>query len=286
MSVFPNISARTAAAAVLGHPVRHSLSPLLHNAWLADAGVDAVYLALETTPERFATVIAGCRGGLLRGVNVTIPFKEQALALADQISARAAAAGAANLLIFAEDGHILADNTDGQGMLDAFARQAPAWRPRSGPVLILGAGGAARGALAALISAGVPRVHLVNRSRDRAEGLAHLFPDKVSVWDRSELAPLETLSAVINATSLGLGGGDGPPFDLSRLHSAAVVMDMVYKPLKTRFLSSAEARGLTTVDGLAMLIGQARPSFEQLFGAPPPDVDVRSLALRALGETP
>jgi shikimate dehydrogenase len=278
------ITGAAMVAGIIGRPVTHSLSPVLHNAWIEAAGLNAVYAPLAPTADGFQALVNGLRGGVIRGVNVTIPFKEEALAAADELSDRARLAGAANLLLFRADGTVFADNTDGLGMLGALAVQAPGFDPRSGPAVILGAGGAARGAAAALVLAGAPEIRIVNRTLDRAQALAQDLGPTVSAVS-VEAAPADA-SLIINATSLGLGGGDGPDIDLAAAPLTAVVLDMVYKPLRTAFLHRAADLGLTTVDGLEMLIRQAVPSFEAFFDrAPPADVDVRALALRAVGET-
>lgn len=274
-------------AGVAGCPVTHSLSPVIHNAWIAAAGLDAVYVPFNVPEDGFAAFATALRGGVIRGINVTIPFKETALELSDQADPLARMAGAANLLTFAADGGIVARNTDGPGMLGAILEQAPGFDPAAAPAVILGAGGAARGAAAALVLAGVPAVRLINRSLARAAGLAEALGGVVSAHaldDHPDV--LEDAGLVINATSLGLGGGPGPEIDFAVLNPSAVVMDMVYKPLDTQFLRQARARGHRTVDGLEMLIRQAAPSFEAFFGqAPPAGVDVRTLCLQALGAT-
>jgi shikimate dehydrogenase len=277
------ISGATVVAGVAGAPVAHSLSPLIHNAWLAAAGIDAVYVAFSPPAEGFAAFAKGLAGGAVRGLNVTVPFKEAALALADEASAAAQRAGAANLLVFEPDGTIRADNTDGIGLLAALAEQAPGFDVRRGPAVILGGGGAARGVAAALVAAGAPQVRLINRTEARAEAIAAALGAGVQALAASAAA-FEDAALVVNATTLGLGGGAGPALPFERTPPSAVVMDMVYRPLRTEFLARAAAAGRTTVDGLAMLVGQARPSFEALFGAPPPDIDVRGLCLAALGE--
>jgi shikimate dehydrogenase len=224
----------------------------------------------------------------MRGFNVTVPFKEQVLSLADDISARAGAAGAANLLVFAEDGRILADNTDGVGLLAAFALQAPAFQLSASPTVILGAGGAARGAAAAFIAAGAPEIRMINRSVERIQGIADILGERIQPfsWGNADAA-LDGAGALINATTLGLEGGQPLQLDLSILPRTAVVMDMVYRPLHTPLLVRARADGHPIVDGLEMLIGQARPSFEAFFGRlPPRAVDVRALVLSALGSHP
>ena len=258
------ISGKTIVAGVAGAPVRHSLSPILHNAWLAAAGIDGVYVPFAPPEDGFPAFVSGLRRGAVAGINVTIPFKEEALAAADLTSDLARAAGAANLLLFRADGRIEARNTDGQGLLDSLSRQAPGFDPRSGPALVLGAGGAARGAVAALLEAGAPRIDVCNRTLQRAQGLAASFGGRVHAWDRTDI-PAPNAAVIINATSLGLGGGPGPDLPWAALDRTAVVMDMVYRPLRTDFLAQAQNCGHRTVDGLEMLIRQAAPSFE-----PPP----------------
>ncbi|HUO22833.1 MAG TPA: shikimate dehydrogenase [Caulobacteraceae bacterium] len=279
-----SVSAKTVLAGVVGAPVRHSLSPRLHNAWLEAAGIDAVYAAFAPEPERFERFVEGLRGGVIAGLNVTIPFKARALAIADEADALSRAAGAANLLLFRPDGQIEARNTDGAGLIGAFRQQAPQVDFTAGPVVIFGAGGAARGAAAALMGAGSPEVRIVNRTVGRAEALAAMLGPSVRAFAAEQtLAVVEDAVALINATSLGLGGGEGPAVPWARTPARAVAMDMVYKPLRTGFLTEAAQCGRATVDGLEMLIRQAIPTFEALFGAPPPpQVDVRGLLLRAL----
>ena len=278
------ISGTTTVAGVVGAPVRHSLSPLIHNAWIEAAGVDGVYVVLAPTAEHFPKLLDGLRGGALRGLNVTLPFKEAALAAADRASERARRAGAANLLVFESDGTISADNTDGEGLLWAFSEQAPNLDITARPVVVLGAGGAARGAVAALLDAGAPEVRIVNRTLARAEAIAEAVGGPVTVHEWGGLREAMTASSVvINATSLGLAGKDPLAVSFDGLQAGAVVMDMVYRPLRTAFLARAASEGFTTVDGLAMLIGQAAPSFKAFFGqTPPTSVDVRRLALAAL----
>jgi len=285
------ISGQTLVAGVVGWPVRHSMSPLIHNHWLQAGAVDGVYVAFSPPQDGFAAFASGLRGGAIQGLNVTLPFKEQALSLAgglgDQVSDIARLSGAANLVLFDADGTVRVDNTDGEGLLYAFARQAPSLNLTSAPVVILGAGGAARGAAAALILAGVPLVHIVNRTLDKAQSIASALGPKVQTFDpvRAEAA-FDGAGAVINATSLGLGGGEGPALPWQTVSEGTVFMDMVYKPLETEFLAKAKARGHQTVDGLDMLIGQARPSFEAFYGAAAgPLVDVRALALAQLSAT-
>jgi shikimate dehydrogenase len=275
------ITAQTRLAGVTGDPVRHSLSPVIHNAWIEAAGLDAVYAAFPVKQDHFAEMVRGLASDAAVGLNVTIPYKEAAAGIADRRTPAVERAGAANVLTF-RDGLILADNTDGAGLLAALgdAGFAP-----SGPVVVLGAGGAARGAVLSLLDAGVPSIRLINRSLDRAQAIAAGNP-RISVhgWDKAAKA-LDGVAAVINATSLGMTRQPRLELSLEVAPPTAVVMDMVYRPLKTGLLRAAETRGNPTADGLSMLIAQARPSFEAFFGRPPPaGVDVRALCEAALGE--
>lgn len=262
----------TIRAGVAGQPIAHSLSPLIHGLWIEAAGLDATYEPFGPADETgFAALIAEVRSGALRGLNVTAPFKEQALALADDVSPMARACGSANLLVFS-DGRLSADSTDGAGLMAALAEQAPDLSVAGAPVVVLGAGGAARAAAAALKTAGA-EVSILNRTAARAETLAADLGVTIAGPDAVHEAAL-----IVNALSVP------PKVDIAALRPDAVLMDMTYRPLITPFLSAGRARGLTVVDGLAMLIGQARPSFEALFGRAPPPVDVRASVLRALGE--
>jgi len=260
----------TVDVGVVGQPVIHSLSPFIHSAWIKAAGIDACYGSYgPKDADQFKALMDWGRRGGLRGLNVTAPFKELALLLADEIGATAAVSGSANLLVF-EDGKIAADSTDGAGLMAALAEQAPDLDLVGRPVVVLGAGGAARAAVAALNAAGA-RVGVLNRTRGRAEALVAEIGGSVVGTDALAGAAL-----VVNALSVP------PVVDVSSLRPQAVLMDMTYRPLMTAFLTAGRERGLTVVDGLAMLIGQARPSFRAMFGIDPPDVDVREIALRVL----
>jgi shikimate dehydrogenase len=263
----------TMVAGVAGQPIAHSLSPVIHGAWITAAELDAVYERFgPADADGFAALVHQGRSGAVRGLNVTAPFKEQALALADEASETARACGAANLLVF-ENGRVRADSTDGLGLMAALAEQAPDLNVAGRPVVVLGAGGAARAAAAALKAAGA-EIGVLNRTVERARTLADDLG--VVVVDAGALGEA---ALVVNALSVP------PAIDPARLRFDVVLMDMTYRPPLTAFLAGGRARGLTTVDGLAMLIGQAGPSFRALFGVEPPDVDVRARALAAMGET-
>jgi shikimate dehydrogenase len=277
------ITGATLVAGVAGAPVRHSLSPIIQNAWLEAAGIDGVYVPFSPCGDDFARFAEGLRGGVIRGLNVTLPFKEAALSVSDEVSERAERAGAVNLLVFDADGQITGDNVDGLGLLGAFEAQAPGFDPRQGPVVIIGAGGGARGGAAAFVIAGAPEVRIVNRTLARAEMVAGALGDKVHAYGLDEAAAaFAGAAAVINATSAGLAE---ETFDLplEATPAEAVIMDMTYKPLETPLLARARTLQRRTVDGLEMLIRQAAPSFSAFFGhAPPADVDVRALCLAVL----
>jgi shikimate dehydrogenase len=267
------ITGAAAVAGIAGDPIAHSLSPVMHNAWLAAAGMDGVYVPFRPRdPAGFEALIAAGRSDLLQGLNVTAPFKAQAFGLADTATERARRVGSANILVF-EDGRVHADSADGEGLLLALAEQASALKLMDSLVVVLGAGGAARAAVGSLVDAGA-EVRLLNRSRDRADALAAELGDRVSVADDD--AVIRDAALIINALSVQ------PTVDLDQLSAGAVVMDMTYRPVETAFLKAARARSLTTVDGLAMLIGQAAPSFEALFRRPPPPLDLRPLLLAHL----
>lgn len=286
-------------AAIVGQPVHHSMSPFLHNAWLRTMKMNGVYAAFGPKDEHaFERLILSCRSNGIKGLNITAPFKAQALALADTVAESARHCGSANVLTFDDDGYVHAQSTDGYGLIRAFELQAPDCDLKSGPVVIMGAGGASRAAVAAMLEAGSPEVRIVNRTLARAEELVfafqtdqshiHLtgkektisFRQKVTAFELTEVDRAFTGAvAVINAAS----GGPLPLFDA--LGDNATIMDMTYRPLKTNWLKAAEERGLKTVDGLGMLIEQARPSFEAFYGQlPDADFDIRGLALQFLGE--
>ncbi|CAH0145673.1 shikimate dehydrogenase [Roseomonas sp. CECT 9278] len=252
-------------AGVLGWPVSHSRSPRLHGHWLATLGIDGAYLPLPVHPDRFATAVHALADLGFRGANVTIPHKQAAFDVCHSVDATARRAGAVNTLVF-RDGRIEGSNTDGFGFLESVRAGVPGWQPAAGPAVLLGAGGAARAVAAALLDAGCPRVTLVNRSRARAEALAGDLGGPIVVAD---VPPLHDAALLVNTTALGMQGQPPLQLDLAPLPAQAVVVDIVYVPLETPLLAAARARGLRAVDGLGMLLHQARPGFEAWFGAAP-----------------
>jgi shikimate dehydrogenase len=268
-------------AAVIGHPIAHSLSPRIHRAWIAAQGLDATYDAVDVAPGDLKAFVERHRGGeALRGVNVTIPHKEDALALADGADEAATRAGAANVLLFRTDGVVQARNTDGLGLLEALRIKIPDFDPKTCRVQILGASGAARGAVAAFVAEGNTNIVIANRTQEKAEALAEAFGVNTAPWSGLKVSP--GAEVVINATSMGLGETPSPRLEWPSPSGPGVALDMVYGA--PGFLADAARQGWNTVDGLEMLIGQAAPSFEAFFKVPPPE-NYRALALVAL-ETP
>ena len=259
------LSGHARLAGVFGHPVTHSRSPRLHGFWLQRYGIDGAYIPLGVAPSGFAAAVRALVNLGFRGANVTIPHKLAAFEICDAVAPFARRAGAVNTLIF-RDGRIEGSNTDGFGFLESIREAAPGWRADAGPAVLLGAGGAARAIAAALLDAGVPRVTLVNRTAAKAEALARDLGGPIHVADRP---PLEDAALLVNTTSLGMQGQPGLEVDLAPLPASAVVADIVYVPLETRLLAAARARGLIAVDGLGMLLHQARPGFEAWFGVAP-----------------
>ena len=259
------LSGHARLAGVFGHPVTHSRSPRLHGFWLQRYGIDGAYIPLGVAPGGFGAAVRALVDLGFRGANVTIPHKLAAFEICDAVAPFARRAGAVNTLIF-RDGRIEGSNTDGFGFLESIREAAPGWRADAGPAVLLGAGGAARAIAAALLDAGVPRVTLVNRTAAKAEALARDLGGPIHVADRP---PLEDAALLVNTTSLGMQGQPGLEVDLAPLPASAVVADIVYVPLETRLLAAARARGLVAVDGLGMLLHQARPGFEAWFGVAP-----------------
>jgi shikimate dehydrogenase len=267
------ITGSTRLAGVLGWPVAHSRSPLLHGAWLARHGVDGAYVPLPVRPEAFGAAVRGLAACGFAGANVTIPHKQAALALCDRLEASAARAGAVNTLVFDKRG-TTGFNTDGWGFLEHL--RACGIDPAAGPALLLGAGGAARAIAASLQE--FAAVTLCNRSLDRAAEVAAALPGaEVLGWERRDAA-LGDFALVVNTTSLGMRGQPELEFSLDRAAPSLAVADIVYAPLETRLLARARGKGLRTADGLGMLLHQARAGFQAWFGVlPEADQAVRDL---------
>lgn len=275
----------TIRAGVIGYPVRHSLSPLIHSYWLGRHGIDACYEALPIAPENLKEGVAELVRGGYAGFNVTLPHKIAVMALCDTIDPVAEAIGAVNTVVIGKQGKLHGRNTDAFGFMANLEEQQPQWRQTPndylGPALVLGAGGAARAVVYALAQAGVGEIRICNRSAERAQALAQEgFCEGCAcavAWDkRSEAAAAAGL--IVNTTALGMTGQPELDFDLSAAREDAAVYDIVYRPLLTGLLLQAQARGQRTVTGLGMLLHQARPAFAAWFGVMP-EVDADLIRL-------
>lgn len=273
---------RIPLAGVIGCPVGHSRSPVLHGHWLKVHGLAGHYVPMHVAPEDLELVLRALPAAGFVGANVTLPHKEAALALADEVSATAKKIGAANTLTF-RDGRILADNTDGYGFIQNLRDGVRDWQANDGPALVLGAGGAARAVLVALAEAGVPQIWLANRTRARAEALAADLGLAVTVLDWVDYADvLPQAALVVNTSSLGMDGQPALDLPAAALRPETVVTDIVYAPLETVLLRDARARGCRVVDGLGMLLHQAVPGFERWFAhRPVVDAGLRRAVLGA-----
>lgn len=264
------LTGKAKLAGVMGWPVGHSRSPRLHGFWLERHRIDGAYVPLAVRPEHAVQAIRALPALGFAGCNVTVPHKETALATADEADMVARRIGAVNTLVVLPDGTIHGMNTDAHGFLANLQQRAPGWRVNAGPAVVLGAGGAARAVVAALIDVGAPQVRVVNRNIARAEALAKSIggPVRVMPWE-SRAATLGDAALLVNTTTLGMTGQ--PPLDLSldKLPLNAVVNDIVYVPLETDLLHRARERGNTAVDGIGMLLHQARPGFAAWFGVEP-----------------
>jgi shikimate dehydrogenase len=255
------------AACLIGWPAAHSRSPLIHHYWLRTLGIEGGYNIEAVPPEGFAEFVQNLSGHGFVGANVTRPHKERALALSEP-DARARAVGAANTLWY-DGAKLRSTNTDVEGFINNLDASASGW-DKSSEALVLGAGGASRAVLFGLLERGIKRVHLVNRTVERARTLAGQFGEAVhpAAWDAiGELLPRAAL--LVNTTSLGMHGQPPLEIDIGRLASDAVVADLVYVPMKTPLLAAAQARGLRCADGLGMLLHQAVRGFELWFGQRP-----------------
>lgn len=277
-------------AGVMGWPVKHSLSPVLHGHWLTRYGIDGSYEAFPVEPDDLPAAIARLREEGYRGTNLTVPHKEAAMALVDQVDTTARRIGAVNTLILDRDGALNATNTDAYGLIENIRDTAPEVLGSvfgGRPVVILGAGGAARAAVVGLADLGVREIRIVNRTLERAAALAEIAgPDcgvKATGWDDRGPA-LEGAGLLVNTTTLGMDGQPPLDLDLAALPGDAVVNDIVYAPLETGLLAAARARGNPSVDGLGMLLHQARAGFRAWFGVDPVvDEDLRNAVLAARG---
>ena len=265
------LSGAAAVAGVIGWPVAHSLSPSLHGFWLAEHAIDGAYVPMAVAPDNLAAALHGVPALGLRGVNVTIPHKVAALDYVAEVTPTARRIGAVNTITVTADGSLHGDNTDAFGFLTNL--RDGGWQPDDRPAIVLGAGGAARAICVGLAEAGVTDLRICNRSPDRATALVadltDVAPNATAVPWADRDAALTGAGLLVNTTSLGMAGEPPLDIDLSALPADATVNDIVYTPLTTPLLAAAAARGLAVVDGLGMLLHQARPGFHAWFGVDP-----------------
>lgn len=271
-----------ALAGVIGLPIAHSRSPQLHNYWLRKYGIRGQYVPMNIRHSDLEDAVGALPKLGFVGVNVTIPHKETVLWMADLVTDRAALIGAANTLIFREDGKLHADNTDGYGFTENLRQNAPNWEASSGPAAVIGSGGAARAVVASLVEIGVPEIRISNRTKARADALRSEFGGRVIVYEWTQAGSMMYgAKLVVNATSLGMEGKHDFKIPLNALSPDAVVNDLVYTPLETPLLQHAAKIGCTTVDGLGMLLHQAVPAFERWFNTRPEvDDETRQVVLK------
>ncbi len=264
-----NLSGKAKLAGVMGWPISHSRSPLLHGYWLRELNIDGAYLPFAVDPEDIEAALRALPILGISGVNLTLPHKELAMSVCDHIDSIGRRIGAVNTIVVNDDGTLSGTNTDAFGFLENL-RAESAWRASDGPALVLGAGGAARAIVAALIDDGIGKVRLANRTLSRAEGLAAEFGRAVTTvsWDQINAA-MDGTALLVNTSTLGMTGQPDLELDLHDLPDTAVVNDIVYTPLETTLLRKAKTRGNTVVDGLGMLLHQARPGFAAWFGEEP-----------------
>ena len=257
-------------AGVMGWPVSHSRSPKLHNYWLNHYGLPGAYVLLPVDPARLSVALPGLAALGFAGCNITIPHKVTAMQLVDRVDPIARRIGAINTIVVESDGSLSGCNNDGFGYIQSLLDAQPDWRADAGPVTVLGAGGAARAVIASLAERGAREIRLANRTAQRARDLAREFGAPVAAisWDERHDA-LADVALLVNTTSQGMTGQPALELSLDRLPARALVSDVIYVPLETPLLAAARQRGNPTVNGLGMLLNQARPAFKAWFGVMP-----------------
>ena len=257
-------------AGVMGWPVAHTRSPAIHNHWIAQHGLKGAYVQLPVRPDRLEAAIRGLPALGFAGCNITVPHKVSAMPFMDELHPTARRVAAINTIVVQPDGRLLGMNNDGAGYIQSLRDADPSWRGDAGPALVLGAGGAARAIVVALLDEGVPELRITNRTLERAQVLAEAFGDRVKVvpWAQRNEA-MAGVSLLVNTTTLGMHGQQPLDVALDALPLAAMVSDAIYIPMETALLTQARLRGHRTVNGLGMLLNQARPAFASWFGVLP-----------------
>lgn len=257
-------------AGVMGWPVAHSRSPVLHNHWIAEHGMSGAYVLLPVEPARLEAAVRGLGALGFKGCNITIPHKVAAMALVDRVDELARKVGAINTIVVESDGTLTGRNTDVGGFIESLREDCPTWRADAGPVAVVGSGGAARAVITGLLAEGVREIRLTNRSAEKAQTMAAEFGPSVHArpWEQRH-AMLEGCALLVNTTNQGMHGQPALDLKLDALPLTAPVSDIIYVPLETPLLAAARQRGHTTVNGLGMLINQARLAFEAWTGVKP-----------------
>ena len=274
---------RFVLAGVMGWPVAHTRSPAIHNHWIRQYGLLGAYVQLPVRPEWLADAVRGLPALGFAGCNITVPHKVSAMALVDELHPVARRIAAINTIVVRPDGTLLGMNNDGAGYIQSLRDADPHWRGDTGPALVLGAGGAARAIVVSLLDEGAPEVRLCNRTRARAEELAAALDNpRVQVVDWSERnAAMAGVSLLVNTTTQGMYGQPQLDVVLDDLPADALVSDAIYIPLETPLLAAARERGHRTVNGLGMLLNQARPAFQAWFGVMPEITPELLMAVKA-----
>jgi shikimate dehydrogenase len=282
------LSDRFLLAGVMGWPVMHSRSPLLHNFWFKQHALPGAYVPLAIAPEGLSAALHALHPLGFAGVNLTIPHKRNAMTIVDEVDPVAIRIGAISCVVVRPDGSLLGSNNDCYGFIHNLKQARSGWRADAGPIVVLGAGGGARAVCYGLLQEGAKEIRLANRTLARARGIAAEFDSKIEVlsWeDRHEA--LEGAAMVVNATSQGMSGEPALDIRLDKLPEAALVADIIYVPLETPFLAAARERGNPTINGLGMLLHQGRPAWKAWFGIEPEvTAELRSLLERSIEEGP
>ena len=269
-------------AGLVGWPVAHSRSPTIHNHWIQRYGLSGRYVLLPVPADKLAIALPGLSVLGFRGCNVTTPHKLAVMPFLDRIDPLARRIGAVNTVVVEKDGTLTGYNNDGNGFVQSLRDAKPDWRPDTGPIVVLGAGGGSRSIVASLADQGAREIRLVNRTFARAQGIAREFGSPVTAypWEkRSDV--LADIALLTNATDQGMVGKPALDISLDRLARNALVADLIYTPPETPFLAAARARGNPTVNGLGMLLNQARPAFNAWFGVMPEITPELLAAVRA-----
>jgi shikimate dehydrogenase len=270
-------------AGLLGWPVAHSRSPTIHNHWLHQYGLQGRYVLLPVPPEKLAIALPGLSVLGFRGCNVTTPHKQAVMPLIDHVDPSAKRIGAVNTIVVEKDGTLRGFNNDGNGFVQSLRDAKPDWRPDAGPIVVVGAGGAARAVIAALAEQGAHEIRVVNRTAERAQSIAREYGAPVTAfpWEqRNEI--IADVALLANTTNQGMAGKPALDISLDKLARRAIVGDLIYTPPETPFLAAARARGNLTVNGLGLLLNQARPAFNAWFGVMP---EISKELIRALEAT-